>query len=140
MGYRSIGGGKIFHGRYRDDALWQSYFKKTGDPAPSNRPLNGIVNTAHFDWGPLNVSDEAMDDHRVVDWAIGELGRKPWQPTFLACGIFRPHLPWFVPKKYFDQFPLDTITLPQFRADDLKDVPAAGLASRWRNRPVTIAK
>ncbi len=126
-GYRSIGGGKIFHGRFPDPASWQSYFKKTGDPPPPNRPLNGIVNTSHFDWGPLNVADNAMDDHRVVDWAIGELSREPSQPTFLACGIFRPHLPWYVPKKYFDQFPLDAITLPPFREDDLKDVPAAGI-------------
>ncbi|MDP6468556.1 MAG: sulfatase [Pirellulaceae bacterium] len=126
-GYRSIGGGKIFHGRYPDDASWQFYFKKAGDPVPPNRPLNGIANTAHFDWGPLNVADRTMDDHRVVDWAIGALGRKPSQPTFIACGIFRPHLPWYVPQKYFDQFPLEEITLPQFREDDLKDVPAAGI-------------
>jgi arylsulfatase A-like enzyme len=126
-GYRSIGGGKIFHGGFRDPASWQSYFKKTGDPAPPNRPLNGILKTAHFDWGPLDVADKAMDDHRVVDWAMGELGREHSQPVFLACGIFRPHLPWFVPKKYFDQFPLDTITLPQFREDDLEDIPPAGI-------------
>lgn len=126
-GYRSIGGGKIFHGAYEDDASWQSYFKKAGDPAPPNRPLNGIPNTAHFDWGPLAVADPAMDDHRVVNWAINELGQTPSQPTFLACGIFRPHLPWFVPQKYFDQFPLDSITLPPFRADDLQDIPPAGV-------------
>ncbi len=126
-GYRAIGGGKIFHGGFDDPASWQSYFKKRGDPAPPNRPLNGIANTAHFDWGPLAVDDREMDDHRVVDWAISELSQEPKQPTFLACGIFRPHLPWFVPQKYFDQFPLESITLPQFREDDLADIPAAGV-------------
>jgi arylsulfatase A-like enzyme len=36
-------------------------------------------------------------------------------------------MPFAVPKKYFDQFPLDTIKLPPTQKDDLADVPAGGL-------------
>ena len=123
-GYHVVGGGKIFH--YKDRASWHEYFKRGGDPMPPNRPLNGIPNTAHFDWGPVHVSDEDMADTRVTRWAIDYLRQKHDRPFFLAAGPFRPHLPWYVPKKYFDMYPLDKITLPNVKDDDLDDVPAMG--------------
>jgi arylsulfatase A-like enzyme len=67
-----------------------------------------------------------------VDWAIEELNKKHDKPFFLACGIYRPHLPWYVPQKYFDMYPPDKITLPTVKNDDLDDVPPVGrqLATR----------
>ena len=41
-------------------------------------------------------------------------------------------MPWNVPKKYFDLFPLAEIELPPTRADDLSDVPPAGLKMAGR--------
>jgi arylsulfatase A-like enzyme len=35
-------------------------------------------------------------------------------------------LPWYVPKKYFDKFPLDDIILPEVKSDDLDDLPEYG--------------
>lgn len=35
-------------------------------------------------------------------------------------------MPWFVPKKYYDLFPLDSIQLPKVLEDDLSDLPPAG--------------
>ena len=68
-----------------------------------------------------------MPDFHVVNFAIEQLQRAAGdKPFFVACGIFRPHLAWNVPKKYFDMHPLDQIELPPFRADDLDDVPPAG--------------
>jgi arylsulfatase A-like enzyme len=62
----------------------------------------------------------------MVRWAIDFL-KKPYEkPFFLAAGIYRPHLPWYVPKKYFDLYPLDQIKLPEVKKDDLDDVPVAG--------------
>jgi arylsulfatase A-like enzyme len=57
---------------------------------------------------------------------IGQLNRQHDKPFFLACGFFRPHLPWYVPKKYFDSYPLDKIRLPQVNENDLHDVPPMG--------------
>jgi choline-sulfatase len=130
-GYRVIGGGKIFHGGFPDPVSWQEYFPsmtktQPGDPLPPNRPLNGIPNTAHFDWGPVDVPDEEMGDWKVADWARGELSKPQQKPFFLACGLFRPHLPWYVPRKYFDMFPVDSVTLPNVKEDDLDDVPPIG--------------
>jgi arylsulfatase A-like enzyme len=126
-GYRVVGGGKIFHGGFNDDASWQEYFNKSADPKPDNLPVNGIPGTAHFDWGPVQVEDQQMDDHRVVSWAVEELGKEQDKPLFLACGIFRPHLPWYVPQKYFDQYPVDSVELPKILESDLDDVPPAGV-------------
>jgi arylsulfatase A-like enzyme len=44
-------------------------------------------------------------------------------PAFLAAGIYRPHLPWYVPGKYFDLYPLESLQLPTVDVDDLDDVP-----------------
>ncbi len=55
------------------------------------------------------------------------LAREHDKPFLLACGIYRPHEPWFVPKQYFDTFPLDEIQLPPgYSEDDLEDLPAEG--------------
>jgi len=80
-GYRVVGGGKIYHGRFPDPASWQEYFPskartRPADPLPPKRPLNGIKRAAHFDWGPVRVKDEAMGDWKVARWAAGQLARK----------------------------------------------------------------
>ena len=131
-GYWSAGAGKIYHGRYPDPASWQTYFpdqkkNKPVDPLPGKRPVNGIPNTSHFDWGPLSEPSKAMGDYKVADWVIGQLNKKQDKPFFLACGIYRPHLPWYVPQKYFDLFDKEEIALPKVPDNDLIDIPKAGL-------------
>ncbi|MFC1635413.1 sulfatase-like hydrolase/transferase [Planctomycetota bacterium] len=130
-GYSAVGGGKIYHGGFPDPPSWQSYFpsqkkNKPDDPVPPNRPVNSIPKTAHFDWGPVDVPDEDMGDRKVAAWAIKELEKKHRKPFFVACGFFRPHLPWYAPKKYFDMYPPDKITLPNVNESDLDDVPPLG--------------
>jgi arylsulfatase A-like enzyme len=130
-GYAVLGAGKIFHGAYPDPPSWDEYFpsqrkNKPDDPMPPNRPLNGLPKPAHFDWGPVNVTDADMGDSQVVDWTISQLEKRWSQPFFLACGLFRPHLPWYVPPRYFDRFPLNAIVLPRVNSDDLDDVPPIG--------------
>jgi arylsulfatase A-like enzyme len=130
-GYRVMGGGKIYHGHFPDPESWHEYFpsqqkNRPDDPSPPELPVNGIPRTGHFDWGPVDVPDSAMGDMKTAEWAIGELSKKHDKPFFLACGIYRPHLPWYVPQKYFDMYPLDKITLPEVKDDDLDDVPAPG--------------
>ncbi|HYW78130.1 MAG TPA: sulfatase [Thermoguttaceae bacterium] len=126
-GYKVHGGGKIFHGGFKDPQSWQVYFDRPGDPMPAVRPVNGIPNTAHFDWGPVDVGDEAMADTHVTDFGIEFLRKEHDRPFFLAVGLFRPHLPWYVPEKYFDEYPLGEIVLPEVKADDLDDIPPAGV-------------
>ena len=131
-GYTAMGAGKIFHGRFPDPPSWDVYYPsktqtKPKDPEPPGRPLNGIPKTAHFDWGPVEVLDSAMGDAKVADWVIEQLGKEYDQPFFLACGIYRPHLPWYVPSEYFDAFPVDQIELPKTIENDLDDIPPLGV-------------
>ena len=131
-GYWAGGSGKIYHGPFPDLASWNTYWpsptkNKPNDPQPPRRPVNGIPKAAQFDWGPLAVPDEKMGDHQVADWVIGQLGRKHDKPFFLACGIYKPHPPWYVPQKYYDLFDAEKLTLPGVPDDDLDDIPAAGV-------------
>lgn len=136
-GYWSAGSGKILH-YFIDANSWDEYnppketenpFPRTLYPAP--RPVNlkrgGPWQYIETDWGALDVTDEEFGGDWLVSKWIGEqLSKKHDKPFFLACGIYRPHEPWFVPKKYFDQFPLDKVQLPPgYKTDDLADLPPA---------------
>ncbi|MDH3585339.1 MAG: sulfatase, partial [Phycisphaerae bacterium] len=129
-GYRAIGSGKIYHGAYPDPASWDAYAPalnrqnfSAGFKMPRN--VNGLKKS-HFDWGPVDVPDAQMPDAKTADWVIKQLGRSHDRPLFLACGLYRPHLPWYVPKRHFASHPLGKVRLPQVRADDLADVPPPG--------------
>lgn len=137
-GYWSAGSGKLLH-YFIDAESWNEYFpnKETENPFPRtlmpeqrpvSLPLGGDWQYRETDWAPLDATNEEYGgDWLVSDWIGKQLKKKHEQPFFLACGIYRPHEPWFVPKKYFDQFPIETIQLPPgYRADDLEDLPDEG--------------
>jgi len=125
-GYLVLGGGKLFHNSFNDLPSWERYQNRPGDPTPDHHPLNGIANTAHFDWGPLQAKKEDMGDWKLANWAAEELQKERDRPLFLAVGFIKPHLPFYAPQEYFDRYPLGEIKLPPFRADDLGDVPPIG--------------
>lgn len=127
-GYTADGGGKIFHNNFNDLASWRHWEKVKGFPAPKVVPANGIPNTAHFDWGPVDARDEDMGDYKTCTWACDFLTKKHDKPFFLAVGTIRPHLPFYAPQKYFDLYPLDKIELPKTLPNDLDDIPPAGVA------------
>lgn len=130
-GYRVTGAGKIYHGGFPDPQSWDEYFpsqqeNQPPNPEPPSKPANGIPNAAHFDWSPVDVRMEEMGDYKTSEWVRASLARRHDKPFFLACGIFRPHLPWYVPRRFFDMYPADKITLPDVKENDLDDVPPAG--------------
>ncbi len=137
-GYHSAGSGKLLH-YFIDAASWDDYFPdaKSENPLPhtlypETRPLSlprgGPWQYVETDWGPLDATDEQFGgDFSVSQWISEQLGVVREQPFFLACGLYRPHEPWFVPRKYFEPFPLESIELPMgYREDDLEDLPPEG--------------
>lgn len=43
-----------------------------------------------------------------------EYASKLGKPFFLACGIHRPHLPWHMPRQFWDMYPpTEEIPLPK---------------------------
>jgi choline-sulfatase len=147
-GYRVMGAGKIFHHTagnnppkqwddffrlsFRNDPWFRSVtlnypWSKSG-PNPEGFPFSGVPGLGHEnDWGALHIPEADYDDVLSADYAVNCLQTPQHKPFFLACGLFRPHLPWYVPKKYFDLYALDDIVLPKQRKDDLNDLPAEGL-------------
>ena len=137
-GYRASGSGKILH-YFIDAQSWDEYFpeKESENPFPrtlypDKRPVSlprgGPWQYVETDWAALDATDEEFGgDWLVTKWVGEQLRRKHTEPFFLACGIYRPHEPWFVPQKYFDPFPLEEIQLPPgYRKDDLSDLPPSG--------------
>ena len=124
-GYRVYGCGKIYHGPGDRGGEWHDYFngrgKTTIHPDAKNKGVGGI------EFYPLANSDEEMPDHSVVTYGIEKLNEQSDKPFFLAVGLFKPHMPFSVPKKWYDMFPLESIELPPHREDDLDDVPPAGV-------------
>ena len=99
------------------------------DPYPKGFPFSGVKGLGHEnDWGSLGYEEADYDDSKSATYAVKFLKQERNGPFFLACGLFRPHLPWYVPQPYFDQYPLDEVVLPKVREDDLEDVPNAGKA------------
>lgn len=145
-GYHASGSGKILH-YVIDPPSWDDYFpeKEKDNPFPFTRypderpvslPRGGPWQYVETDWGPLEVTDEEFGgDWSVSKWVSEQLLDPPEdKPFFLACGLYRPHEPWFVPAKYFEPFPLEDIEMPPgYRPNDLDDIPPAGRALA-RNR------
>ena len=136
-GYWSAGSGKILH-YFVDANSWDQYFpeKSKEDPfprtaAPEVRPVSLPSQPWKYvaaDWAKLDMGDEDYGgDYLVSQWVGDQLKQPHAKPFFLACGIYKPHEPWYVPKKYFEPFPLESIQPgPGYKADDLDDVPPAG--------------
>ncbi|MCY4601094.1 MAG: sulfatase-like hydrolase/transferase [Acidobacteria bacterium] len=126
-GYRAIGAGKIYH-RGNNRGRWDEYWPSLTNHKPAHR--NPVARSrdgaGKLKWGPLGVDSAETSDGKVAAWVSDKLREAHDQPFFMACGIFRPHLEWYVPQKFFDRFPPDSITLPRVLRDDLEDVPAAG--------------
>ena len=128
-GYTTQGGGKIFHGRTAGDPdSWDEYYTPPRPRGPRHigERQQGVPESAWAPWGPLDMADAEMFDVKIVDWTIGELNKPHEKPFFLACGFTKPHLPWYVPRKYFDLHPLEDIELPVTLDGDRDDLPPFG--------------
>jgi len=138
-GYTAWTGGKIYHqadGKWSDPIAWGKQYSRnmgTPHPPPEKRYQHGMhgkfsnkIFERLIDWGPLEQVDEETHDWETADLAAQFLQQDHDRPFFLACGIYRPHLSWYAPKRYFDMHPIESIQLPPYREDDLDDIPPMG--------------
>lgn len=123
-GYFTAAFGKIAHGWDIREGL-DVRVPHRRDPAPPGAPLTP-VGRGEQDWGPIHLPESGMNDTQNVDQAIEHLQQQHKRPFFIACGLFNPHMPWYVPQEYFDMFPLEEVTTPELLEDDLNDVPRLG--------------
>ncbi len=125
-----MGFGKIFH--TPDPVSWDEELFYWRDPKPGKN-LSGIEPTLYFDWGPIDLPESFMGDRQMVEAALARLVEPRDRPLFLAAGIRKPHLPWYVPREYYDLYSPEQIVLPEVLPEDLEDVPPS-----WRRGvPIT---
>jgi arylsulfatase A-like enzyme len=134
-GYGTFGYGKITHG-WDQKEHWDDHVGHKRDPAPPGAPL-AKLSGGEQDWGPIHLTEEKMNDTGGADKAIAVLEKQHDKPFFLAYGLFNAHMPWYVPQKYFDMYPLDEIVLPDLKEGDLDDLPP--LARAVSNGPGSFA-
>jgi arylsulfatase A-like enzyme len=145
-GFTTLRTGKIFHGIIDDAEAWTEggvrhrfYDQKRPDSFVADRPVTPEEETARV--GRMIDSDRArpesdrweavegeavatMGDTRVADQAIAYLERYRNQaatdaPFFIAAGFSKPHSPLVAPKRFFDLYRKEDITLPP----DFAEVP-----------------
>lgn len=123
-----------------DSITGKKIFRKQDNEIREDNPKGITFNMSHekgmyiaFDWSPLPYQKDETGDYSSVNWAINQLNKKHDNPFFLACGLYRPHLPWYVPREYYDKFPLEEIQLPEVLPNDIDDLPNIGELKARRN-------
>jgi iduronate 2-sulfatase len=97
-----------------------------------NQPRQTNQLGAALAWYESQGADEEFTDSLVADEAIRLLEKHQNEPFFLGVGFYRPHVPWILPKKYFDLYPLEKILLPYNPANDRDDIPPPALwVKKW---------
>lgn len=137
--------GKIFHyfvpGQIGTDGLddapsWEHTVNPRGRDKEEEDKVFTLLPNAKRDWRygatvswySADGTDIEQTDGKIATEAIKLLEQKKNEPFFLAVGFFRPHTPYVAPKKYFDLYPLDKISVPKFSGWP-KEVPAAAFMS-----------
>ncbi len=117
-GFETASVGKIFDFRSVDkgnDSISWTY-----DYLGLKRKFKEYVNeTTKVSYEVLNTADSTTVDGKVASRSNYFLRKfaESKKPFFLATGFHKPHLPFVVPKKYWDMYPIETISLPAYQKD-----------------------
>jgi uncharacterized sulfatase len=132
-GYRTRGIGKVFH--IADPPSWDDRaqpvltWKPRGPRLWFEEPSAEQVERLRAFMTPTVVDGNGQDlrDYRSASDAIAALHelKAERSPFFLAVGFHLPHVPFVAPKRYYERYRADQITLPKDFA------PAPG----WQNVP-----
>ncbi len=154
-GYFSARAGKIYHygnpsmigtDGNDDPKTWDQRFNPAGIDRKqednitryggNTKPRKGGLGISMAWWDPES-EDEQHTDGMVAEKIVELIKQNKDKPFFLAAGFFNPHCPYVAPRKYFDQYPLDKITMPDLdeAKKDLEDVPAMAIQRDTRNWP-----
>ena len=158
-GYHTLSTGKIFHKHPGDEGHWSFDHWLASEGGSGSRPDPDRVTSRNrnlldgkpalwpevksegreggegegteFAWGPTRGPKEDSKDWKAAEWAVAQLAKPSAKPFFMALGISKPHLPWYVPQEYFDRHPLESIQLPEVRLNDLDDILAPNGRSKF---------
>ena len=135
-GYKTISAGKIFHtGRYSQiegprAGQWRKGLDQKVHSDPQNK-WHGI-----WDFGPQDYEESKFTDHITATWVADQLGKDFDKPFLLACGFYRPHVPFFPPRRVYES--LKDVKLPEVLEDDWKDIPDAARKVSLSNPKIPV--
>lgn len=121
-GYTSISNGKIFH--YNKDVQEASWSENPWMPEGGHRvsydpKTNEVIMKSGNGrvYEAPEVDDSAYPDYKIAQKTIKDLRRfkESGESFFMACGFFRPHMPFYAPKKYWDLYDRDSIEIADNR-------------------------
>lgn len=78
------------------------------------------------------AKDSEMTDAIGAEHTIQLLQQHRAGPFFIAYGLYRPHVPWIVPKAYFDRHPIDKIQAQPYHPGETSIAPPAAY---WTHPP-----
>ena len=115
-GYHTQSIGKIAHGL-------TALFDQPSWSVPIWRQWLGPVNKETIpSWQALDVADHELWDGQITNRTIEVLAQLQNTPFFLAVGFHKPHLPYDVPRRYYDLYASQTFSASA-DATRPKDVP-----------------
>ena len=148
--YHSARAGKIYHygnpsqigtDANDDPETWDIRFNPAGIDSTQEEKItnygpNKGLGISMAWWDPVS-KDEEHTDGMVASRIIDQIKNRGDKPFFLAAGFFNPHCPYVAPKRYFDMYNLDEITIPDLdeAKEDLKDVPEMAVVRDMKNWP-----
>lgn len=121
-GYVTISNGKIFH--HPTDSASRSWSEPPWNPEMEQKdnldPATALVKSARGRnriYESPDVADNAYPDGQIAERTIADLQRlkESGQPFFLTCGLHRPHMPFYAPKKYWDLYERSQIEIADNR-------------------------
>ena len=114
---------RVFNPRGKDKDVEDQIFTLTPNREGSAR-FGGTVS-----WLAVDSEDTEQTDGIGATEAIRLLEATGDRPFYLAVGFYRPHTPYVAPKKYFDLYPLSSISLPK-SPENLRELfPAPAIAT-----------
>jgi arylsulfatase A-like enzyme len=123
-GYATLGAGKMYHSSLDRKEEWNDYGTERRGRC---KLLNSTDGVGAIKFSPVDCADEDIADYSIAEYGVTQLQRRHDKPFLLTIGFRKPHMPWNVPAKYFEMYPLDSIELPPYRDADLADVPPPGV-------------
>lgn len=125
-GYFTLAGGKVLHHEFRGElagSIDRILLGRHGGPRP-RKPLNLPSGWSRaWDWGAYPENDAEMFDVQLARKAAEALQEDFDQPFFMSVGFFRPHVPLYVPPKWFTLYDMSSLILPRTPKSDVEDVP-----------------
>jgi iduronate 2-sulfatase len=127
-----------------DPMSWHDVVNPKGRDVADEDQIYSITGKKNFggtlSWLAAEGTDAEQTDGIGAAEAIKILETRKNEPFFLAVGFYRPHTPYVAPKKYFEHYPVDKITLFPNPEEDRRDIPAAAIFIKEPNYGLSEAK